>query len=464
MVQRSYIAAELRYTESQASVSNQRFQRLMALGLIALSIAGIALWANQPQPANSTEVQQGSALDAIPAASATTRPPDTPAPTVAPAAAPIADFAAPLPSAEAQRRVEEARASEAQARAAIARQLNPTSAERLPRVQTVFVPETGFHLSDRSGFLSFWRANGSTLIFGYPISNEQFEDGRVVQYFERARFEYHPANPPGQRVVLSLAGSILTQGRTFPAGAPDAGERYFPETSHTLSGRFLRFWEKRGGLALFGYPISEPFEEASPIDGQTRIVQYFERARFEWHPEELGGFYQQQASALGLNLLALREVSLGDLGRQLASQQGRVFSPTAQLGGAPALQPVLWQRRIEVDLTRQWLTAYEGDTAVYRAPVATGRDGFNTPTGEYAIYLKYPIQTMVGDMGGETWHVPDIPWVQYIVGGVAFHGTYWHDAWGTGVRMSHGCVNLNIDDAQWLYEWADIGTSVSIHY
>ncbi|NTW01741.1 MAG: L,D-transpeptidase, partial [Oscillochloris sp.] len=49
-------------------------------------------------------------------------------------------------------------------------------------------------------------------------------------------------------------------------------------------------------------------------------------------------------------------------------------------------------------------------------------------------------------------------------GGVAFHGTYWHNAHGTGVRMSHGCVNLRIDDAEWLYEWADIGTIVSIHY
>jgi lipoprotein-anchoring transpeptidase ErfK/SrfK len=52
----------------------------------------------------------------------------------------------------------------------------------------------------------------------------------------------------------------------------------------------------------------------------------------------------------------------------------------------------------------------------------------------------------------------------YVVGGVALHGTYWHNAFGTGARMSHGCINLTIEDAQWLYEWADIGTTVTIHY
>jgi lipoprotein-anchoring transpeptidase ErfK/SrfK len=108
--------------------------------------------------------------------------------------------------------------------------------------------------------------------------------------------------------------------------------------------------------------------------------------------------------------------------------------------------------------------AYENDLAVWHAPVATGRDGFNTPTGDFAIYYRVPMQDMTGSIGGESWYVPHIPWVQYIVGGVAFHGTYWHNAHGTGTRMSHGCVNLRIDDAEWLYGWADIGTTVTIHY
>jgi hypothetical protein len=376
----------------------------------------------------------------------------------------VADFAAPMSAEQARARVVAAQQAELQQRAALAKRLGATSPDALPLAQTFFVSQTGHHISDRAGFLSFWREHGGVMIFGYPIGEEIVENGRVVQYFERARFEYHPEHlgTPDQ-VQLALLGRELTTGRSFPDGAPDGGELYFQETKHTLSGKFLRFWQKRGGLRVFGYPISEPFEELA-ADGQTRITQYFERARFEYHPEDLDGFYHQQAQSRGIYLASLREIQLSDLGRQAAQQKGEVFPGSIQFVGAPSWSPTLWSRRIDIDLNAQQLIAYEGDLPVFRAPVATGKDGFNTPAGSFAIYSKYSMQTMAGDAGGESWYVPDIPWVQYVVGGVALHGTYWHDQWGTGVRMSHGCINLNIDDAQWLYEWADVGTQVDIHY
>lgn len=71
---------------------------------------------------------------------------------------------------------------------------------------------------------------------------------------------------------------------------------------------------------------------------------------------------------------------------------------------------------------------------------------------------------MTGTAGGESWYVPNVPWVMYVSGGVALHGTYWHNLFGSGARISHGCINLPIDDAQWLYQWASIGTAVHIHY
>ncbi len=385
-----------------------------------------------------------------------------PRPTDARNAPAVADFSAPMPRDRAQALVSAAQQADRAQREALARRLGAASAAALPVVQNMFFSPTSHHVSDRAGFLTYWRENGGVLVFGYPISEEIVEDGRVVQYFERARFEYHPESPSS--VQLSLLGSQLFGKQAFAPGKPEDGARYFPETGHTLGGKFLNFWLKRGGLAVFGYPISEPIEEPSPTDGVTRVAQYFERARFEYHPEELGGFYQQEAQSLGLGLAALHEVQLADLGRQAAMQHGQLFSGSAQMAGAPDWSPAIWPRHIDVDLTAQHLTAYEGDTPVFNAPVATGKDGFNTPTGTFAIYSKYPVETMTGSAGGETWYVPNIPWVQYIVGGVAFHGTYWHDRWGTGFRLSHGCVNLNIDDAQWLYEWADIGTQVTIHY
>src|SRR5215212_6038640 len=193
-------------------------------------------------------------------------------------ASPVADFAAPMSSQEAQARVRQAQQADTQRRDAIARSLGATSATSLPFVQNLFFSETNHHLSDRAGFLNYWRENGGVLLFGYPLSEEIVENGRVVQYFERSRFEYHPEDlgKDGQ-IQLSLLGRELTTGRSFPDGTPDMGAQYFPETKHTLSGKFLKFWLKRGGLSVFGFPISEPFDEVSPSDGQTRTTQYFER-------------------------------------------------------------------------------------------------------------------------------------------------------------------------------------------
>jgi hypothetical protein len=63
------------------------------------------------------------------------------------------------------------------------------------------------------------------------------------------------------------------------------GIAYFAATSHTLTGGFLTYWQAHGGLAIYGYPISEPFTEISPTNGKPYTVQYFERNRFEYHPE-----------------------------------------------------------------------------------------------------------------------------------------------------------------------------------
>ncbi|NWJ46784.1 MAG: hypothetical protein HXX08_12970 [Chloroflexi bacterium] len=66
------------------------------------------------------------------------------------------------------------------------------------------------------------------------------------------------------------------------------GAVYFPETGHNLRNSFKAYWEANGGLSIYGYPISEEFYEVNPDDGNNYVVQYFERARFEWHPENSG--------------------------------------------------------------------------------------------------------------------------------------------------------------------------------
>ncbi len=168
-------------------------------------------------------------------------------------------------------------------------------------------PETGFTVSDP--FLTYWQERGGLFSYGYPISTTLNEDGLLVQYFERARFELHPENEgTPYEVLLSPLGIELTQGREFSFGQPaDAGDgTYFPETSHTLQGKFLDYWESYGGLARFGYPISEELDEVNKQDGRTYTVQYFERARMELHPEN-DSPYDVLLGQIGKQMLTLRD-------------------------------------------------------------------------------------------------------------------------------------------------------------
>ncbi len=119
------------------------------------------------------------------------------------------------------------------------------------------------------------------------------------------------------------------------------------------------------------------------------------------------------------------------------------------------------EKTIMVSIDQQMMWAFKGDQVVVSSYVSTGRAGFDTPLGTYAILTKIPSQSMEGVIGGEYYNVPDVPWVMYFTnGGHALHGTYWHNNFGT--PMSHGCVNLPMDVAAWLYDWAPVGTPVLI--
>ena len=115
-------------------------------------------------------------------------------------------------------------------------------------------------------------------------------------------------------------------------------------------------------------------------------------------------------------------------------------------------------RWIDVDLTNQVLTAYDGDNAVHSVLVSTGRSQTPTPTGQYRIYVKF----VTDDMQGVDYFLPAVPWVMYFHGGYGIHGTFWHDNFGE--QMSHGCVNLPPSEAEWLFNWSEVGTLVNIHY
>nr|AIA15982.1 Glycosyltransferase WbsX [uncultured bacterium] len=189
-------------------------------------------------------------------------------------------------------------------------------------------------------FLEYWKQHGGLGQLGYPISDERVEpsltDGGkryTVQYFERAVLELHPENAPPYDVLLTQLGAYRYQCK-YPGGAPNqrdgAGQPLaFGETGHSVSGKFREYWEQHGGLAQQGYPISGEFEEVSDLDpGKSYTVQYFERAVFEYHPENAGTPY---------------EVLLAQLG---AYHRDGTLCPAAAAAGVPAAGCRLAQRAL----------------------------------------------------------------------------------------------------------------------
>jgi glucose/arabinose dehydrogenase len=199
----------------------------------------------------------------------------------------------------------------------------PSTPEPIPSPPTppvVAVAETGVVLG--GGFKHFWAANGGLATFGYPITNEFRErnpaDGQehTVQYFERARFEYHPEHKgtPYETQLGLLGSEVAGRKLTEPAfrrlegdDLQSTAERpVFVETGHSLNGPFRERWERTGGAAIYGLPISEPFVENPEPDGPNYVVQYFERARMEHLPEWAGTEREIRLTRLGTAVYAAR--------------------------------------------------------------------------------------------------------------------------------------------------------------
>jgi hypothetical protein len=168
------------------------------------------------------------------------------------------------------------------------------------------------------------------LVFGNPIT-EAFQEqpnGRIIQYFERARFELFPENPPELRVVISPLGKLLyPKAPSFSSPRSLPGCRYIPESRVNICYDFLEFYDAHGGAAQFGYPIAN-YEE---IDG--RIVQYFQRARFEYHPD----------------LPAGEKVQLTDLGKQyftVMRENPVRLLPVAPPAGGNALESMVTDLKV----------------------------------------------------------------------------------------------------------------------
>jgi sugar lactone lactonase YvrE len=200
------------------------------------------------------------------------------------------------------------------------------AAQPRPRPASVNAQSSGSHTFAETGITvsgNFWSAwqggrsyQDSLYINGLPITAMRDEisptDGKVylTQWFERARFESHPQNAPPNNVEFGLLGVAAAQGQQGSApfqqvANPGGGAQWFSQTGHTLGDSseggqaIASFWTRLGGLQQFGYPLSQPFMEVSKDDGKSYLVQYFERQRFEYHPENKGTQYEVLLGRLG---------------------------------------------------------------------------------------------------------------------------------------------------------------------
>lgn len=355
---------------------------------------------------------------------------------------------------------------------------------------TVYIPDTGHSID--GVFLTYWRGNGGVNVFGNPVTAEMQQNGHTVQYYQYARFEYWPEDAGGAVVHLGLIGAELRPqvvlrntfsgvgsiGSILPKAGATSSEavkmamawapldakitakpttdawQYIPETKHSIANGFKTYWQNSGGSAYLGNPLTEEYA----LKGIT--YQVFERGQLAWKQNS-----DPWQVAVGSMLAKKYKFSTAATGQgdaptyseDLFIEPKKVVAPVGGQSGGSG------ERWVDINLATQYLVAYEGNTSVLETYVSTGREGFETPTGTFFVNSKLESQTMAGVIGGETYNVPDVPWVMYFTDqGHALHGTYWHSNFGT--QMSHGCVNLPMDVAQWMYGWSSIGMRVVIHY
>lgn len=356
--------------------------------------------------------------------------------------------------------------------------------------RTVWVASAG-HTID-GYFLDLWRAFPNLL--GQPIT-EEWESPVVVEGYDRAdRYVQYFDNVA--IVYVPEAEEFEWQVQTLPLGREafdrDASQlsslslpqtalcgslannvcKAFDTTGHTIRNGFLTYWHEHDGERLIGAPLTEEFVAK---DGYT--TQYFEKMVLRWKagttiaPRPIGSESATikklptepiaQPNAIPVydeNLFVEPTIDPADVfpGGELVLGVGAMDAgPGPQQGG---------NKEIVVSVGRQAMWAYQDGKLVTATLVSTGTASSvetTTPIGYYSILTKFQIQTMQGVIENEAYKVPDVPWVMYFDNlGNALHGTYWHENFGT--PMSHGCVNLPMDVAEFLYNWAPEGTAVSI--
>jgi hypothetical protein len=371
-----------------------------------------------------------------------------------------------------------------------------------------YFPETGHSVSGR--FNSYWGNVGDLSVLGMPLS-EPFEDqetGKTTQVFQRAILIDYGEND----VRLANIGDAINQplieagDPAFPAAPPMGGTtrlinapeglrlRSGPSTKDEIvqvlpdSAEFIIAGDAKaewvGGYAdgFSGWVSSEFLKEPPPlptIDPKDWNPKVWQGATLGDTNVRAEPSTQSEAIELKLDrssIVVVEWVKGEELfpgADEWAKLEGQGYIYSRNVGrNAPVLPTPLPKnapktgRWIDVQLTQQLITLYEDREPVRVVVTTSGMAGWETPPGEYAITWRKANETMTsGAIGAEHFFkLEDVLYTQYFTDeGHAIHYAWWRTPETIGRPGSHGCLNVLLDDAAFMWDWADVGTPIIIH-
>ena len=354
--------------------------------------------------------------------------------------------------------------------------------------------------------LDYWRANGAASVYGNPISEPYASgDGRYSQAFEGGIFQFRPEliwtdlpsvslEPVTQTILRTDRDDVRRDGRRaggggdrranawrdLPAGgssisrAISRGEYYSQVSGQTVTGAFYDWYSSHEGQSYLGEPVSQP------MNARGGVVQYFDGGVLFRNSEgqvSVLPIVSEHAKELRIDTTPVERAGLPKYDELLFWQADNP-NPV----GDPYASGRKW---IEVSLSQQTLWARQGSTVISTTLVSTGIEPNHTEQGVFHVRYKLEKTDMAGAVdadgqvvalgqsaadaaengeaaGQSPYIVEDVPNVMYFDNEAeALHGAYWHNNFGT--PMSHGCVNLPLDFAAFLFGWAPLGTMVWVH-
>lgn len=288
--------------------------------------------------------------------------------------------------------------------------------------------------------------------FTYEVSPATASRAEIDRSDPRTTYIVLEQPAQGQEYTVKITGAVSTLGAPLTeTQAPFAVAVPPPLDVIKLSPRGSEIGVARD--RPISVRFSAPVEDRAAAEAAVKITPALS-GRFEW-PEPDRLLFVPDAP-----LPALTEITVLLAGgpEGVVAENGAFFAEPYEYSFTT--RP---DKRIDVDLSRQRLTLFEGGKAVFAAPVSTGVRGAETPTGEFLVTLKWEKLRMRGtNPSGISYDIPDVPWVMSFLGDYTFHGAPWRGQFGT--PLSNGCVSMETGTAKRVYDWTPPGTLVTIHY